>query len=285
MIIRKKETNRIFVTFILTLAVCMLLLSILLINTETVGVAAAENVRLSDRSVSVEAGKSYKLKVLNTSDTIVWESSNKKVAKVSAKGRIFAKKAGTCKIYATVGDKKLTCRVTVYNNYSAGTDKYSVTGFSTLMGKLPLKKFKYDETSPYFKELSLLGKNCEVYFGLTADKSDIALDSDNYVYFIKNIVKYSDKYPDNLFLGSLAQTAVLAYENNALFGDADENDCYVIIQRESDTDGSSVSSNDGDKEDEGFFFIFYPNKKATDFDCIMIGCDEGSFDRISWTKK
>ena len=282
---KKEVYKKIYYISVSTFSVWMLLLLLAFVKTETTGDSAAENVRLSDRSVSVEAGKSYKLKVLNTSDTIVWESSNKKVAKVSAKGRIFAKKAGSCKIYATVGDKKLTCRVTVYNDYAASTDKYSVSGFSTLMGKLPLKKFKYDETSSNFKELSLLGKNCVVYFGLTADRSDIALDSDNYVYFIKNIVKYSEKYPQNLFLGSLAQTAELAYENNALFGDADENDCYVIKQRESDLDGFGGATNDGDKEDEGFFFIFYPNRKATDFDCIMIGCDEGSFDRISWTKK
>ncbi len=130
-----------------------------------------------------------------------------------------------------------------------------------------------------------MGKKCVVYFGLTADKSDISLDSDNYVYFIKNIKKSSEKYPDNLFLASLAQTADIAYENNALFEDAAGNDCYVIIQRESDFDEFGASTNDGDKEDEGFIFIYYPNKKATDFDCIMIGCDEGSFEQISWKKQ
>ena len=273
---------RFLITFF---ALCMIFLLGSFSKMDMVSVEAAEKVQLSDRTVSIEVGTTYKLKVLNTSETVTWETSDKKIAKVSSKGRITAKKAGSCKIYATVGTKKLTCRVTVYNNYSAASDKYIVSGFSTLMGKLPLKKFKYDDAPAYFKELSTMGKNCVVYFGLTADKSDIALDSDNYVYFIKNIKKYSEKYPDNLFLASLAQIADTAYESNALFEDADGNDCYVIIQRESDFDEFGASANDGDKEDEGFIFIYYPNKKATDFDCIMIGCDEGSFEQISWSKQ
>ena len=281
----KSDTYRNYRFITAFLALGMILIAGLFSNMEMITVKAAETARLSDRSVSIETGKTYKLKVLNTSEDITWETSNKKIAKVSSKGRITAKRAGSCKIYATVGTKKLTCRVTVYNNYSAASDKYSVSGFSELMGKLPLKKFKYDSAPAYFKELSTLGKNCVVYFGLTVDKSDIALDSDNYVYFIKNIKKYSAKYPDNLFLASLAQTADIAYENNALFEDANGNDCYVVMQRESDFDKYGSSANDSDKEDEGFIFIYYPNKKATDFDCIMIGCDEESFERISWIKQ
>ncbi|MCR5322415.1 MAG: Ig-like domain-containing protein [Lachnospiraceae bacterium] len=270
---------------LLLLGICMLLCCGMFAGTGAVRAEAANTkVQLEEKDVSIEVGKTYKLKVLNTSETVTWETSDKKIAKVSSKGKVTAKKAGSCKIYATVGTKKLTCRVTVYNNYSVNYDKYSISGFSTLMGKLPLKKFKYEDAPAYFKELSLIGKNCVAYFGLTANKSDIALDSDNYVYIIKNIIKYSEKYPDNLFLGSLAETAKLAYESNALFEDDNGNDCYIIIQRESDFDTLGAASNDGDKENEGFFFIYYPNKKATDFDCIMIGCDEGSFENITVNK-
>ncbi len=247
--------------------------------------AASDKVRLGERSVSIEKGTSYKLSVLSTKEEIRWESSNKKIAKVSSKGRVFAKKAGSCKIYAYVGTRKLTCRVTVYNNYSVTNEKYHISGFSTLMGKLPLKKFKYDDTMTQFKELSTLGKSCVVYFGLDAKGSGIVLDSDNYVYFIKNIIKTASNHPDNSFLTSLAETAGSVSDENALFEDENGNEYYAVMFRESDFDNVTGGTNDADKNDEGFCFVYYPNKKGTDYDCIMIGCDEGSFERIGWYKE
>ena len=45
--------------------------------------------------------------------TVKWKSSNSKVAAVTKNGLVKAKKAGTAKITATVGRKKLVCRITV----------------------------------------------------------------------------------------------------------------------------------------------------------------------------
>lgn len=239
--------------------------------------------KLSEHSVSIEKGTTYKLTVLNTDEEIIWSTSDKSIAKVSSKGRITAKKAGKCKIYATIGTKKLTCHVNVYNNYSAESDAYGVSGFSTLMGRLPLKKFKYKEDAAHIKELTSLGNKCQVFFGLNAKSVDIVLDSDNYVYFIKNVKKYADKYPDNAYLNSLALIADAAYETEAVT-DRDGTECYVIIQRESELAALDAAADNKDSDDEGFFFIFYPNRRATDFDCIVIGCDAGSFDHITWYK-
>ncbi len=267
------------IQIILTLFATALLLSFY-----TEGTAyAAEKVSLSDRQVALEVGSQYKLKVLNTDEEITWQTSDTSIAKVSSKGRITAKKAGSCKIYAFVGTKKLTCRVTVYNNYGAVSDKYAVSGFSTMMGRLPLKKFKYNDDTAYFKELSVLGSKCQVYFGLDAKGVDIVLDSDNYVYFIKNVKKYSEKYPDNSYLETLSLIADEAYENEAFF-DSGDNKYYAIVQKESDLAAIRKTADNNDSVDQGFFFIFYPNKKATDFDCIVIGCDESSFDHITWHK-
>lgn len=246
-------------------------------------VKAAAKVKLSDRNIEIEVGTTYKLSVLNTDDEVTWETSNKAIAKVSSKGRITAKKAGTCKIYAYVGTKKLTCRVTVYNNYSAESDKYGVSGFSTLMGQLPLKKFKYNAETAYIKELSALGSKCTVFYGLDAKNVDIVLSSDNYVYFIKSILKNAGKHPDNAYLTTLAQIADAAYETDEI-PDRDGNDCFVIAQRESDLAAVDKAADNKDSDDEGFYFIFYPNKNDTDFDCIVIGCDESSFNHITWYK-
>ena len=249
--------------------------------------AASSKMKLSDRTLSLAVGATYKLRVENAAGSVVWSTSNKSVARVSSKGRITAKKAGTCKIYAVAGDKKLTCKVTVYNNYSADNGSYRVSGFSTVMGELPLKKFRYssDADTAYYKDLSSLGSKCSVYFGLTGKSADIVLDSNNYVYFIKNVEKAAAKYPDNPFLASLLAAEDEAVWNEA-YADAEGYTCYVLIMRESDLYSLDADNTvfDGDDDDEGYFIIFYDNDTVTDYDCIVIGCDESSFEHITWSK-
>ena len=75
--------------------------------------AQAASVKLSKKSVKLEVGKTKKIKVKNTKDTVTWSTSDKKVATVSKKGKITAKGEGTCTITAKVGSKSLTCKVTV----------------------------------------------------------------------------------------------------------------------------------------------------------------------------
>lgn len=73
----------------------------------------AATVKLNTTEKTLVIGKTYKLKVRNTEKTVKWLSSNPKVASVSEKGLVTAKKAGTATITAKVGKKKLTCKVTV----------------------------------------------------------------------------------------------------------------------------------------------------------------------------
>ena len=58
-------------------------------------------------------GKTAKLKVKNYKGTVKWSSNKKKVAAVSKKGVVTAKKKGTAVITAKAGKKKLKCKVTV----------------------------------------------------------------------------------------------------------------------------------------------------------------------------
>lgn len=77
------------------------------------------NLKLTKSKVSIVKGKTAKVKVYDEAymDTFlkkaVWKSSNTKVAKVNSNGKITAKKVGTAKITATVGNKTMTCKVTV----------------------------------------------------------------------------------------------------------------------------------------------------------------------------
>lgn len=70
-------------------------------------------VKLNKKKVTLYVGKSTTLKVKGTKKKAKWTSSNKKVATVSSKGKVKAKKKGTAKITAKIGKKKYTCKVTV----------------------------------------------------------------------------------------------------------------------------------------------------------------------------
>ncbi len=81
------------------------------------GAVACTKVILNKSSVSLKKGKSFTLKTTVKPITCVhkikYSSSNKKVATVSSKGKITAKKKGKATITVTVGKKKVKCKVTV----------------------------------------------------------------------------------------------------------------------------------------------------------------------------
>ncbi len=74
---------------------------------------AAKKVSLNRKKVTLYIGKSFQLKVRGTKKKVQWKTSNKKIATVSRKGKVKAKKKGTAKITAKVAGKKLVCKVTV----------------------------------------------------------------------------------------------------------------------------------------------------------------------------
>lgn len=69
--------------------------------------------RLNKRSLTLNKGKTYRLKVNGTKQKVKWSTANKNVATVSQKGVVTAKKSGTAVITARVLKKKFTCRITV----------------------------------------------------------------------------------------------------------------------------------------------------------------------------
>lgn len=88
------------------LLVC-LMLSVMVMP---VSVSAA---KLNKKSVSLNVGKTYTLKVSGIKGKITWTSSQKSVATVSSKGVVKAKKKGNTVITAKYGKKKFICKVTV----------------------------------------------------------------------------------------------------------------------------------------------------------------------------
>ena len=76
-----------------------------------------KKVKLSTKKLTLKKGEKYTLKPvvtpITTQDKTKFKTSNKKVATVSSKGVITAKKAGKVTITVTSGKKKVKCTVTV----------------------------------------------------------------------------------------------------------------------------------------------------------------------------
>jgi len=93
---------------------------VLLIAGETPVSAAA---KLNKTEVTIEIGERKKVKVKGTTKTVKWKSSDKSIATVTKRGNIDAKAKGECIVTATVGKKKLKCKVTVTDTIGDLLDK------------------------------------------------------------------------------------------------------------------------------------------------------------------
>lgn len=73
----------------------------------------ASSIRLSKKNATIKVGQTIILKVKGTKKQVKWSSSKSSVAKVTKKGKVTGKKAGSAKITAKVKGKKLICKITV----------------------------------------------------------------------------------------------------------------------------------------------------------------------------
>lgn len=72
----------------------------------------AASLKISKTSLNMAVGQSRRLTV-NTNRQVKWKSSKPAVASVNKKGTVTAKKRDSATVTATVGKKKLRCRITV----------------------------------------------------------------------------------------------------------------------------------------------------------------------------
>lgn len=75
--------------------------------------AKTKAIALNKTKVSLYEGGKIRLKLKNCKKKVVWSSSNKKVAVVSSKGQVIAKKKGTAWIIAKSNKKTYKCKVNV----------------------------------------------------------------------------------------------------------------------------------------------------------------------------
>ena len=100
--------------------------------------ASSVNIKLDKSNANVVCGKDLALKatVTGTKGTIIWKSSDSKVAGVDKNGKVTGKTAGTVTISATVSGVSTTCKVTVlYKDVTNPKDFwYSPTNYLTANG-------------------------------------------------------------------------------------------------------------------------------------------------------
>lgn len=90
--------------------ICLIALGALFVTT---AIHTSAKSKLDKTSLTLKEGESETLKVTGSKKTIKWSSSDKKVATVTNKGKVTAKKAGNCKIIAKAGSKKYICKLKV----------------------------------------------------------------------------------------------------------------------------------------------------------------------------
>lgn len=90
----------------------LLILSVAFVFVSTVTVQAAD-VKISKKKLSLLPGESYRLELKNQTKSVKWSSANKKVAKVTSKGKVKAVAPGKAVITATADNKTYTCTVQV----------------------------------------------------------------------------------------------------------------------------------------------------------------------------
>lgn len=100
-----KTTKKQFILVTLLLAIIMIAIP--------QSIEAAPKVQLNKKKITMVVGEQRTLKVKNTTKSIKWSSSKKRIAKVDKKGVVIAKKQGTATITAKVGKQKFNCKVTV----------------------------------------------------------------------------------------------------------------------------------------------------------------------------
>ena len=107
-------------------------------------VSAAKKVALSSTKVTVVVGKTKVIKIKNTTKAVKWSiKSGKSYVSISKKDKksvtVKGNKAGTAKIQATVGSKKLICTVVV--------KKANTSAYENLSEEEALKKLIADQRS------------------------------------------------------------------------------------------------------------------------------------------
>ena len=194
-----KRTKRILVAMGLAFAVLISAIPFQLAEGTQI-VAQAATIKLNKKAISLDVGKTQKLKVYGTNAKVKWSSTKPSVAKVSKGGTVTAISSGTATIKAKVGKKTLSCKVTVKHKFSASeaTKNVSVTLKDTEKGVVAILKNnnkvmvdidaklvyfsngRMIDTSSDFTRAFESGKECALFFTAPMDGDYEYVSYDDY---------------------------------------------------------------------------------------------------------
>lgn len=209
------------ITICMAAVLCMTMFSASGLTTMSVQAAQkTAKVTINRKKAVLTVGEKLKLKIKGTKAKIKWSSSNKKVATVSKKGVVTAKKKGNTIIKATIKNKKLKknklkCRIRVKAK-PLYYDANKING-STLMQGIYFVDKLYDGDNIIFSPLSLnyvlamaangggdrVRSGIETYLGKSIDRYNkycqefLKRTETNTLLNIANSVWYKDLYTMN----------------------------------------------------------------------------------------
>ena len=114
-------------------------------------------IKISSSSATLSVGSTKTLSVSGTKNKVTWSSSNKSIATVSSSGKVTAKAPGTATIYAAVGGKKLSSKITVIK-ISSSSATLSVGSTKTLSVSGTKNKVTWSSSNKSIATVSSSGK-------------------------------------------------------------------------------------------------------------------------------
>lgn len=106
-----------------------IIMAVVLVAFIPVEAQAAGKVKLNKTKLVLEMGTTEQLQVQNTTQSVKWSSSNRKIVKVS-NGVLTPVSVGTAKVTAKVSGKKYTCKVTVADYTGMSIEQKEVISFA-----------------------------------------------------------------------------------------------------------------------------------------------------------
>jgi len=104
-----KRKSRVIAAFFSVFVMIFVLMSI----TSSEASVQAATIRISNKAINLEVGKTKTLSVIGSSKRAKWSSSKSNIASVSKNGKVTAKSKGNAIIYASLSGIKLSSKVTV----------------------------------------------------------------------------------------------------------------------------------------------------------------------------
>ena len=120
-------------------------------------------IKVNYKSSSLYVGKSIQLKIKGTNKKVIWNSSNKKIARVSKKGKVTGKKCGTVTITAKINGTSRTVKSRIkVGNYITGIKLDSADVVVLDPGSTSQIKASVIGKNPLYKDMTFASSKKEV---------------------------------------------------------------------------------------------------------------------------